>query len=471
MAGRTCEPSAPPSLGEPPRRARALAQTAAALQRAWAIVDAVLAALAMLLAHQLSPVYSGSLWTRETLWAAGVNGAAFTLAARAVGFYDFPLGNRRSGLALRCLAAAAFAGGITLAFFYIVFYRPIGRWAIAVAIGLTPLLVLPLRAGLRRLLLHRPRRILFVGKSLLADRMATALAGESEPLYEIVGEWPAPGPQASPPDPALAEDLMNVCRDRDVDELVLASSAVNVDGLLLPALTCLPLGCRIRSETDFYEDIFQAVPLVGVTPEWMFSRGWDSSDHPAAAIKRVSDIVLAGLILLALSPLGLVAMGLIKATSAGPVLYTQVRVGRYGNAFRILKLRTMHVGAEGAEPLWSPPDDPRRTRVGRLLRRMRIDELPQVLNVFRGDMSFVGPRPERPEFVEQLERALPYYSWRHLVRPGLTGWAQINHPYGATVDDAARKLEYDLYYVRHASLAKDLGIVLRTVSMAMRGAR
>jgi lipopolysaccharide/colanic/teichoic acid biosynthesis glycosyltransferase len=227
----------------------------------------------------------------------------------------------------------------------------------------------------------------------------------------------------------------------------------------------------VRSEADFHEEIFQAVPLVGVTPEWMLRGGRDTSNHPAEAVKRLTDVVLALAILVVLAPLALAAVVLIKVTTGGPVTYSQLRVGRYGRLFRILKLRTMAVDAEDDGPQWSPRDDPRRTPVGRVLRRLRIDELPQVVNVFRGDMSFVGPRPERPEFVTQLERAIPYYSWRHLVRPGLTGWAQINHPYGSSMEDARRKLEYDLYYVRHASLATDLAVVLRTAAVALRGAR
>jgi exopolysaccharide biosynthesis polyprenyl glycosylphosphotransferase len=470
MERRAWELQAPPGLREPPRRSRALAQTAAALRRGWAPADALVAALSMLLAHHLSPVYAGDLWSRETLWAASVHGASFTLVAYAVGLHGPDLGTRRSALLLRCTAAAGLACGVTLAFFYLVFYRPIGRWVIAGTLVLTPTLVFLLREGLRRLLRHRPRRILLVGKSVLAERMSAALAAAREPLYEIVGTWPEPRREGTAA-AGLADELIAVCRDRDVDELVLATSAVDLEGLLLPALRCLPLGCHVRSEADFHEDLFQAVPLVGVTPEWMLSRGRDTSNHPAEAVKRFTDVVLAVLILGVLAPVALVAMLLIKVTSGGPVLYTQTRVGRYGTPFRIVKFRTMHVDAEDGRPQWSPRDDPRRTPIGRILRRVRIDEWPQVVNVVRGDMSFVGPRPERPEFVERLERALPYYSWRHLVRPGLTGWAQINHPYGATMEDARAKLEYDLYYIRHASLATDLAIVLRTVTAAMRGAR
>jgi exopolysaccharide biosynthesis polyprenyl glycosylphosphotransferase len=466
---RTWELPAPPGSREPHRRARALVQTAAALRRGWAPADAILAAVSMLLAHRLSPVYLGELIVRETLWAAGVYAASFVLVAYAMGLYAPDQGRRSSALWLRCLVSAGFASAITLGFFYLVFYRPIGRWVIAGAVGSTTVLVFLLRDVLSRLLRHQPRRTLLVGKSVLAERIVAALGEEREPLYAIVGTWAPPRPHAML-DESL-DELVDVCRDKDVDELVLAGGAADLEALLRAALGCMPLGCRVRTEADFHEDVFEAVPLVGVTPEWMLSRGWDTSNPLADAVKRVSDVVLALLLLVLLAPLALLAMLAVKLTGGGPVIYTQLRVGRYGRPFPILKLRTMRTGAEDGRPRWSDHDDPRRTTVGRWLRRLRIDELPQLVNILRGDMSFVGPRPERPEFVELLEQTLPYYAWRHLLRPGLTGWAQINYPYGASVDDARRKLEYDLYYVRHAALATDLTIVLRTVTAAMRGAR
>lgn len=470
MEQRACDGPAPVAARRSRRRARALGQTAAALRRGRAPADALLAALSMLAAYQLSPVYEGTLWSRETFWAAGVHAASFALVTYAVGLYAPDLGARRLALLIQCLSAAGLASAITLAFFYVVFYRPIGRWVIAGASILSAVIAFLLHDGLRRFQRYRPRRILFIGKSLLADRIICALASEREPLYDVVGTWPGPGVGPTP-NPGADDDLVALCRTHDVDELVLATSAAGLDELLLPALRCLPLGCHVRTEAEFHEEIFQAVPLVGVTAEWMLSHGRDTSNRPAEAVKRMTDVTLALLILIVLAPLGVIAMLLIKLTTTGPVIYSQVRVGRYSRPFRILKLRTMAVDAEESGPQWSPPDDPRRTPIGRVLRRTRIDELPQVMNVFRGDMSFVGPRPERPEFVEALERSVPYYSWRHLVRPGLTGWAQIKHPYAATIDDARKKLEYDLYYVRHASPATDFAIVLRTVALAMTGAR
>jgi lipopolysaccharide/colanic/teichoic acid biosynthesis glycosyltransferase len=246
---------------------------------------------------------------------------------------------------------------------------------------------------------------------------------------------------------------------------------VELAPVLLPALHCLPLGCRIRSEADFHEDLWSSVPVEHVGPDWMLSRGLDTSNHVAEGVKRLTDVVLALLILVALSPFVLLALVAIALSADGPLFYRQERVGQYGRTFRIWKLRTMRVDAEAAGAQWARGDDPRRTAVGRLLRRTRLDEVPQVANILLGEMSFVGPRPERPEFVAELEGSLPYYAWRHFVRPGLTGWAQVNLPYGSSVEDARRKLEYDLYYVRHSSLLTDLLIVLRTAAAALRGAR
>jgi len=178
--------------------------------------------------------------------------------------------------------------------------------------------------------------------------------------------------------------------------------------------------------------------------------------------KRAFDIAVSLLLLVLTLPVLLLAMLAVRIDSRGPVLYWQERVGRGGTLFKICKLRTMRVDAEPAGPQWAALGDPRTTRVGGLLRRLRIDELPQILNVLKGEMSFVGPRPERPFFVEQLEREIPLYAERHAVKPGITGWAQVNYPYGASVEDARKKLTFDLDYVRRASLLLDLSIVLAT---------
>ena len=432
----------------------------ATLRRALWMLDAAAAAGAMLLGYAASPAVVGP-WMDAASLPALVYGASFVLVAYAAGLYDAQERARPMALLVRILAVATLAAALTLGFFYVAFYRPIGRYAVAAAIALSgPLVLLP-RVVVRLLLRSRPRRVLFLGRGPLAVKLEEALRGHGAP-YEIVrfdGSSPA------------AESLAELCRARGVDEIVLPTDARELEPVLRPALHCLPLGCHIRSEADFHEDLFSSVPVEHVGPDWMLSRGLDTSNHITEGMKRVTDVMLALLLLVVLAPAVLVALLAIALSADGPLFYRQLRVGRYGRTFRILKLRTMRVGAEAGAPQWASDDDPRRTAVGRLLRRTRLDEVPQLANILRGEMSFVGPRPERPAFVEELEQRLPYYAWRHFVRPGLTGWAQVNLPYGSSVEDARRKLEYDLYYVRHCSLLTDLRIVLRTAAAAARGAR
>ena len=182
-------------------------------------------------------------------------------------------------------------------------------------------------------------------------------------------------------------------------------------------------------------------------------------------VKRIGDFVVALCLLIVTSPLILIAAFLIKATDRGPVIYSQIRVGLGGKPYRILKLRTMRMDAESHGPQWSTRSDPRITKVGSLLRITRLDELPQLWCVLTGTMSLIGPRPERPEFDQQLSQEIPYYELRHLIRPGLSGWAQVNYPYGASVEDSANKLSYDLFYLKNFSFLLDLLILFKTIRL------
>jgi len=206
-------------------------------------------------------------------------------------------------------------------------------------------------------------------------------------------------------------------------------------------------------------------------PEWQHSRirmYHSAANRLQEAVRRALDVGLALLLFLSTLPVLLLAALAIKLDSPGPVLYRQERVGLNGRAFTIYKLRSMQVDAEaGSTPTWAAKRDPRITRVGAFMRHTRIDEIPQVVNVLRGEMSLVGPRPERPHFVDQLDQILPSYADRHHVRPGITGWAQVNYSYGATVEDAREKLAYDLYYVKHRSLVFDLLVMVSTVRVIL----
>jgi sugar transferase (PEP-CTERM system associated) len=229
-------------------------------------------------------------------------------------------------------------------------------------------------------------------------------------------------------------------------------------------LDCKLSGVNVTEFLDFWERETRTVDLEALRPSWLFYSDGFRFRLRDAFCKRAFDIIVSLALLILTLPVQLVTALLIRLDSPGPILYRQERVGRHGRIFTILKFRSMHVDAErDGRPRWARERDRRVTRVGRIIRKLRMDELPQILNVLRGDMSFVGPRPERPFFVEQLTQAIPYYAERHCVRPGITGWAQVNFDYGASVEDARKKLAFDLYYVKNCSVFLDFLILLHTV--------
>jgi sugar transferase (PEP-CTERM system associated) len=235
-------------------------------------------------------------------------------------------------------------------------------------------------------------------------------------------------------------------------------------------LDCKLRGIKIFSAGAFYENHLGRIDLDMLSAtEWLLSPGFQAG-AVTEALKRLSDIILGFSLLLLTLPLMALTMLAIKLDSPGPVFYRQQRVGRFDKPFTLLKFRSMTADAEASgNPVWAEQNDPRVTRVGRFIRATRIDELPQLVNVLAGEMSLVGPRPERPHFVEQLTRAIPLYRQRSYVKPGVTGWAQINFPYGASVEDAREKLAYDLYYIKNRSLLLDAGILVSTIRVVLFG--
>jgi exopolysaccharide biosynthesis polyprenyl glycosylphosphotransferase len=275
-------------------------------------------------------------------------------------------------------------------------------------------------------------------------------------------------------DPAVVlgniDDFEEVVRSQQIDRLLCTGAGMNSPAMREALCHMRYSGVPVASLASLCEEVYQFVPLELVTPEWLLG----ASEWPQMLyirkLKRAFDIIasLAGLALF--SPIIVSGIIAVAVTSKGPVFYRQVRSGRFGKPFTVFKLRSMRVDAEAGGAQWSSvKGDPRVTRVGKFLRKYRIDEIPQLLNVLRGEMSFVGPRPERPEFVEKLSEEIPLMSERLFVQPGLTGWAQVNYPYGASLEDARRKLEYDLYYMKHMSVFLDLFILLDTVWIVLRG--
>jgi exopolysaccharide biosynthesis polyprenyl glycosylphosphotransferase len=323
------------------------------------------------------------------------------------------------------------------------------------------------------------RRVLIVGNDASAGRIAAAVRSLRAGLFEVVSVV-APEDMGSDMD-ALAPPQLRAARVWGV--IVTADACDRLDARQV--LRASERGLRLYSDTEFWERQLRRIDVdqvgVGQTGQAAGEAAGEaagqataSAGRPvAAAVQRAADILLSLTLLAFTLPLMLLTALAIRLDSRGPVLYRQDRVGLGGRVFTVLKFRSMRTDAEARGPVWAAQRDPRVTRVGSFIRLTRIDELPQLLNVLRGEMSFIGPRPERPHFVEQLEQALPFYRDRALVKPGLTGWAQVNYPYGASVEDARAKLSYDLYYVKHRSLLLDLMILIATVRVVLfqRGAR
>ena len=314
-------------------------------------------------------------------------------------------------------------------------------------------------------------RLLLVGTSAATVSLARELHELKRQLgVEIVGFIdPDPAmvgrPVLNPGVIGTVEDIPAIVRARAVDRVVVSLSdargALPMDQLLGMKLS----GVAFAHLASIYEEYTGKIAVENLRPSWfIFSDGFKRSAW-LPFVKRSLDVVLVVACLVLGAPVLAMVAALVWLTSEGPILYHQERVGRHGRVFTLHKFRSMRVDAEARTgAVWASPDgDPRVTSVGRFLRRSRLDELPQLWNILAGDMSFVGPRPERPTFVEKLTQEIPYYGQRHVVRPGLTGWAQVKYTYGASVEDALMKLQYDLFYIKNASLSLDLFILFSTI--------
>ena len=268
----------------------------------------------------------------------------------------------------------------------------------------------------------------------------------------------------------IAASLFKIARNRGVDRIIVAlddrRGSLPVSELLELKLS----GVRIEEATTLLERISGKIELDQLRPSWLiFSSGFSLGLMNQLLRRLFSSLVALAILLITLPLMPFIILA-IKVSSAGPVFYRQLRVGRNGKNFHCYKFRTMRKDAEAdSGATWASDDDPRITRVGSLLRKARLDEIPQLWNVLKGDMGFVGPRPERPEFVEWLSREIPFYNLRHVIRPGLSGWAQVRYKYGNSVEDARQKLEYDLYYIKNCSIGLDFLILFETLKTVTLG--
>ncbi|HWI41385.1 MAG TPA: TIGR03013 family XrtA/PEP-CTERM system glycosyltransferase, partial [Verrucomicrobiae bacterium] len=320
------------------------------------------------------------------------------------------------------------------------------------------------------------RKVLILGTGPLANQMGAVIVA-SGAEYKLSGYVRCSSDRVEvPADNILADEggLMDTVRREKAEHIVVSLSERRGVFPIHDVMKCRLSGVDVMDAPTFYEQVTGKLWVENLTPSsFIFSTGFRIG-WLSRRCKRAIDVAASTAGLLFISPfLPLVAL-LIKLDSRGPALFSQERVGEGEKRFMLYKFRTMRTDAEAASgAVWATENDPRVTRLGRFLRKSRIDEIPQLFNVIRGDMSLVGPRPERPEFVEKLKEVVPYYSERHFVKPGVTGWAQVRYPYGASVEDALEKLRYDLYYIKNFSLLFDLMILADTIKVVLfrRGGR
>ena len=439
------------------------------------VVDAVLLLVSaelgwVIRAHQIGMLIEPMVTRLPQLFAFV---AALQVALIAVGAYGVA-----SFLSLR-FAAARLAVAILLgvAFLSILFFLipPLALWRsnLAYATLIAATLLVLVRALLGRTLGGDTfkRRIVILGAGHRAARIATLAAQPGAKVvvaaFVAMGEASPAVARAVPRD--AIPNLAGFVVDHNASEVVLALEERRNALPLKDLLRVKTTGVTVSDISTFLERETGRIDLHSVSPSWLiFSDGFASGRMLSSVFKRAFDVTASALLLMLALPVILVAAVAIKLESAGPAFYRQRRVGLYNQCFEIPKLRSMRQDAEAAgHAVWAEKDDPRITRIGRFIRKVRIDELPQAWSVLKGEMSFVGPRPERPQFVDQLEQQLPYYAERHMVKPGITGWAQINYPYGASIEDARHKLEYDLYYAKNYSPFLDLLILLQTLRVVL----
>ena len=320
------------------------------------------------------------------------------------------------------------------------------------------------------------RSVLVMGVGPAALMLASDIADQAAGVYRVAGFYPS-AHEPEPPDrfPAVVfprdAKLDELVRRHSIDEIVVAVREQRGGALpIRQLLECRTLGIPVHSLATFSERLKGEVPLDSLKASWMIYGNGFSQGVVRTAIKRVFDVAVAVILLGLLWPIMLLAALAIWLEDGAPVMFRQERVGHFGRTFVVLKFRSMRKDAENdGVARWAQKNDDRVTRVGRFIRKTRIDELPQLINVLRGEMSLVGPRPERPAFVEQLTEEIPYYAIRHSVKPGVTGWAQVRFSYGASLAEARRKLQFDLYYVKNHSLLLDVQIILETVRVVVFG--
>ncbi len=441
----------------------------------WMLLDVIALMVGVRLAHTHvgTPEIVG--YPHLELWQSLLILPFCLLASSLVfGLYERESLLSRSKALTRIMFATVLAILLTYMIVYVLMYSTLSRRVTAIAFGCSLVSGASIRVFTAWALQRVPRGLLIVGPGVLTEAFSRAADEGFLPHYKLIGFVDDAGDGFK----SIAGihrlggtgDIPALSRRHRVHDIVVGQEAAMHPEVLNWLLPCLRMGCRITNEATFYEKSTGRILVDEITPHWFLFADLQAHCNEVATMKRAIDVVTSVIgLLVALPLLPLIAL-MIKLNDGGPVFYNQDRVGENGTVFRLYKFRTMRVDAENGKAVWAKKNDPRVTLAGRFLRKTRLDELPQLYNVLRGDMSLVGPRPERPDIVEELGRHIPYYAERHLVKPGISGWAQIGFRYGNSIEDAKRKLQFDLYYLKHMSFELDAIILFRTLGVFLRGA-
>ncbi len=431
----------------------------------------------------------GELGGTDLLLPSVIFALVLVISMLAMGVYEAKIREGIAGMMLRTAVAIFLLGGTATAVLSYLFPSlAIGRGVLLMSC-ISAFVLLAVWRWITGHFLNEEsfkRRVIVLGTGQRALKIASRMRRRSDQrAFKLLG-FLEPNPDATTNEVTAwgakviynQDPLPEFCKRNDIDEIVVAmderrrnqdaGGGIPLDELL----ECRMQGVEVCDIQQFIEREAGKIDVDLLRPSWMvFSDGFVANGGRTAT-KRAFDVLASGLLLLVIWPVMLLTAlaSLVESRFKHPVLYRQVRVGLDGKPFEVLKFRSMRPDAEKeGQAIWAQQNDPRITRIGAFIRKTRIDELPQLFNVLKGDMSFVGPRPERPVFVEDLNEKLPYYRQRHRVKPGITGWAQLCYPYGASVEDAKEKLQYDLYYLKNHSLLLDLIILMQTVEVVLVG--
>lgn len=427
---------------------------------AWIAVDMLLAVVAILIAYWVNPFLVSGSQSGAHLnpsWHTIMFAISVISVAHVFGLHE-PLRDREvRGMMVKFLFVVAIASLLVIAGALFVYFERVGRHVLIVSAASAWVLLVTSRVAFWGLTRQNQQRIGLLGDERFCSAAKSFFESQSRPISVRAYDH-------------KATNLGDWVLENRLDEVVVHGAApVSIHQQLLE---CLDRGIPVISYAEFLERHYQLVPVDEIDSRWFLNAAMEGLHPHYRVAKRLIDILVGLFGLMLTAPFVLLAAILIKAGSRGPVFYAQTRVGIHNRPFRIFKLRTMCQNAEtNGEAKWASKGDSRVTWIGKILRKTRLDEVPQFWNILKGDMAFIGPRPERPEFTRELAEEIPFYEKRHMVKPGLTGWAQINYPYGASVEDARNKLKYDLFYVKRASLELDLHIIIRTIGAVMKGAR